>query len=162
MLEFQLSNVIFTILNLLILYFFLRKFLFARVNAILEQRAKLIQEQLDDAQQEKAQAQALQEEYEEKLSSARQEATQLVEDAKVQAQRAYESRMTQAEHDARRFQAEAEARSEVQRREMLRGIRQEVARLAVLAAAQVSCKELDQASDRAIVEEFLAEAGDRT
>lgn len=162
MLEFQLSNVIFTILNLLILYFFLRKFLFARVNAILEQRAKLIQEQLDDAQQEKAQAQALQEEYEEKLSSARQEAAQLVEDAKVQAQRAYESRMTQAEHDARRFQAEAEARSEVQRREMLRGIRQEVARLAVLAAAQVSRKELDQASDRAIVEEFLAEAGDRT
>ena len=39
MLDFQLSTVIFTVLNLLILYVVLRKLLFGRVNRILEERA---------------------------------------------------------------------------------------------------------------------------
>ena len=40
MLDFQLSTIVFTIVNLLVLYGFLRKFLFGRVNAVLEQREK--------------------------------------------------------------------------------------------------------------------------
>ena len=43
MLDFQLSTIVFTIINLLVLYLFLKKFLFGRVNAVLEQREKLIQ-----------------------------------------------------------------------------------------------------------------------
>ena len=35
MLDFQPSTIIFTIINLLVLYFFFRKFLFGRVNAML-------------------------------------------------------------------------------------------------------------------------------
>ena len=57
MLDFQLSTILFTIINLLILYLFLRKFLFGRVNAVLEQRQNLIQEQLDTAETQKKQAQ---------------------------------------------------------------------------------------------------------
>ena len=79
MLDFQLSTIIFTIINLLVLYLFLRKFLFGRVNAVLEERAKLIQEQLDAAEQGKAQVQALQDQYEEKLSGAREEAARTPE-----------------------------------------------------------------------------------
>ena len=162
MLDFQLSTIIFTIINLLVLYLFLRKFLFGRVNAVLEERAKLIQEQLDAAEQGKAQVQALQDQYEEKLSGAREEAARIVSDAQLRAQRAYDDRVAQAGAESRRIQAEAEARIATQRQEMLRGVRQEVAQLAVLAASQVARKELDRESDRAMVEEFLAEAGERT
>ena len=42
MLDFQLSTIVFTIINLLVLYLILRKLLFGRVNAVLEQREKLI------------------------------------------------------------------------------------------------------------------------
>ncbi len=42
MLDFQPWTIFFTIVNLLILYFFFRKFLFGRVNAVLEQREALI------------------------------------------------------------------------------------------------------------------------
>ena len=162
MLDFQLSTIIFTIINLLVLYLFLRKFLFGRVNAVLEERAKLIQEQLDAAEQGKAQVQALQDQYEEKLSGAREEAARIVSDAQLRAQRAYDDRVAQAGAESRRIQAEAEARIATQRQEMLRGIRKEVAQLAVLAASQVARKDLDRETDRAMVEEFLSEAGERT
>ena len=162
MLDFQLSTIIFTIINLLVLYLFLRKFLFGRVNAVLEERAKLIQEQLDAAEQGKAQVQALQDQYEEKLSGAREEAARIVSDAQLRAQRAYDDQVAQAGAESRRILAEAEARIATQRQEMLRGVRKEVAQLAVLAASQVARKDLDRETDRAMVEEFLSEAGERT
>lgn len=162
MLDIQPSTIIFTIINLLVLYFFFRKFLFGRVNAVLEERAKLIQEQLDAAEQGKAQVQALQDQYEEKLSGAREEAARIVSDAQLRAQRAYDDRVAQAGAESRRIQAEAEARIATQRQEMLRGVRKEVAQLAVLAASQVARKDLDRETDRAMVEEFLSEAGERT
>ena len=141
---------------------FLKKFLFGRVNAVLEQREKLIQEQVEAAEAGKTQAQALQDQYEQKLSGAREEAEKIVSDAKVRAQKAYEDQMAQAQAEAKRVQAEAEARIATQRQEMLRGVRQEVAQLAVLAASQVARKDLDRETDRAMVEEFLSEAGERT
>ena len=39
MLDFQVSTIVFTVINLLVLYFILRKLLFGRVNPVLEQRA---------------------------------------------------------------------------------------------------------------------------
>lgn len=162
MLDFQLSTIVFTIINLLVLYLFLKKFLFGRVNAVLEQREKLIQEQVEAAEAGKTQAQALQDQYEQKLSGAREEAEKIVSDAKVRAQKAYDDQMAQAQAEAKRVQAEAEARIATQRQEMLRGVRREVAQLAVLAASQVARKDLDRETDRAMVEEFLSEAGERT
>ena len=64
MLEFHLSNILFTILNLLVLYAFLRKFLFGRVNAVLEARAALIKEQLASAEEQSRQAEARKSAYE--------------------------------------------------------------------------------------------------
>ena len=162
MLDFQLSTIVFTILNLLILYAFLRKFLFGRVNAVMEEREKLIQEQIASAEAGNTKAQALQDQYEQKLSGAREEAEKIVSDAKARAQRTYDEQVAQAQAEARRIQTEAEARIATERQEMLRGVRKEVAQLAVLAASQVAGRDLDQEADRAIVKEFLSEAGERT
>ena len=162
MLEFEPSTIIFTIINLLVLYVILRKFLFGSVNAILEQREKLIQDQIQAAEAGRNEVQELQEQYEQKLAGAREEAEKIVSDAKARAQQAYADQLSQAEADAKRVRREAEAQIANQRQEMLRGVRQEVAQLAVLAASQVARKELDRESDRAMVEEFLAEAGERT
>ena len=162
MLDFQLSTIVFTILNLLILYAFLRKFLFGRVNAVMEEREKLIQEQIASAEAGNTKAQALQDQYEQKLSGAREEAEKIVSDAKARAQRTYDEQVAQAQAEARRIQTEAETRIATERQEMLRGVRKEVAQLAVLAASQVARKDLDRETDRAMVEEFLSEAGERT
>ncbi|MFR6185821.1 MAG: ATP synthase F0 subunit B [Lawsonibacter sp.] len=63
MLDFQLSTVIFTVLNLLILYVVLRKLLFGRVNRILEERAALVEKELSSAERQKAQAEEMRKEY---------------------------------------------------------------------------------------------------
>ena len=147
MLDFQVSTIVFTVINLLVLYFILRKLLFGRVNAVLEQRAARVKETIDSAEASKCQAEELRAEYEDKLTDARQEAAKLVADAQNRAQRAYEAKM-----------ADAEIASE--RDAMLRGARNEVASLALLAAAKVAQRPTED-GDWALVDSFLAEVGEQ-
>lgn len=161
MLDFQPWTIFFTIVNLLVLYFFFRKFLFGRVNAVLEQREALIRTQVAEAEQNKAEAEKSRREYEARLAGARQEAADLVADAKRRADEAYADRLAQAEADAKKAAEEAEARIAAERGEMLRSARGEVARLAVMAATEVAGKRLDTDSDRALAEEFLAKVGEQ-
>ena len=161
MLEFHLSTLLFTVVNLLVLYAFLRKFLFGKVNAVLEERAALVRGELASAQEQNRQAEERKARYEEQLSSARQEAAELVASAQTWAQRAYETRLAQAEADAKRLRSEAEAQIASERDAMLRGARSEVASLALLAAAKVAGRALDRSDDQALVDDFLAEVGER-
>lgn len=161
MLEFHVSTILFTIINLLVLYVFLRKFLFGRINAVLEQRSALVKGEIDSAEENSRQAQELKAQYEEKLTDARQEAAKIVADAQNRAQRAYEGKLAQAEDDAKRLRGEAEARIASEREAMLRGARSEVASLALMAAAKVAGKAMDSADDTALVDAFLSEVGER-
>lgn len=162
MLEFHLSNILFTIINLLVLYAFLRKFLFGRVNAVLEARAALVKEQITSAEENNRQALELKTQYEAKLTDARQEAAKLMADAQNRAQRAYEGKLAQAESDAKQVRTQAEAQIAAERMAMLRDARNEVASLALLAAAKVAERAVDEAGDQAMVDEFLTEVGEQT
>ena len=162
MLEFEVSTIVFTVINLLVLYVILRKLLFGRVNAVLEQRAALVREELESAQIQHSQAEELRSEYEAKLADARQEASKLVADAQNRAQRAYEARLSQAVTDANQVHSQGQAQIAEERKAMLRGARNEVAALALLAAGKVAGQAMDSAAEQAMVESFLAEVGDRT
>ena len=161
MLEFHLSTILFTIINLLVLFFLLKKFLFGRVNAVLEQRAALVKSEISSAEENNRQAEALKAQYEGKLTDARHEAAKIVADAQNRAQRVYEGKMAEAETDAKRLRSEAEAQIAEQRDAMLRGARNEVASLALLAAAKVAQRSMDDADDRAFVDTFLSEVGEQ-
>ena len=161
MLEFHLSTILFTIINLLILFFLLKKFLFGRVNAVLEQRAALVKGEISSAEENNRQAEALKAQYEDKLTDARHEAAKIVADAQNRAQRVYEGKMAEAETDAKRLRSEAEAQIAEQRDAMLRGARNEVASLALLAAAKVTQRSMDGDDDKAFVDTFLSEVGEQ-
>lgn len=161
MLEFHLSTILFTIVNLLILFLLMKKFLFARVNAVLEQRAALVKSEIASAEDNNRQAQELKTQYESKLTDARHEAAKIVADAQNRAQRVYEGKMAEAETDAKRLHSQAEAQIRTERDTMLRGARNEVASLALLAAAKVAQRSMDSADDKALVDTFLSEVGEQ-
>ena len=73
MLDFQPWTIFFTIVNLLILYFFFRKLLFGRINAVLEQREQLIRSQVEEAEKSNADAQQTAAEAEARIAAERSE-----------------------------------------------------------------------------------------
>lgn len=160
MLDLDLWTVLWTGINLVVLYLLMRHFLFQPVTNLMEQRTKAIEEGIAQAQEAKQAAQTLQEQSEAQLAQVRGQADQIVAQAKQQGQREYDQIIASAQADAQAIRADAQQQVEAERRQMLQDAQQQVAALALLAAAKVSGHAMDQAGDQELVEDFLREAGD--
>jgi len=159
-LNFSPYTILFTIINLLVLWLFLKHFLFEKVTAILDRRAQAIRSDQDAAAQEKQQAEQLHQKYEQQLAQTQQESMDLLAQSKAQAQKEYTAILDGAQADARTLMETTRRQLQAERESMIRGARKEVAQLALLAAAKVAQSELDQKNDLALVDSFLSESGD--
>ena len=66
-------NLVLTIINLIVLYLILRKFLFRPVMDIMEKREKMIADGISHANEEQDKAHALKKQYEDALNGAKEE-----------------------------------------------------------------------------------------
>lgn len=64
-------GIIWPIVNIVVFYLLLRKFLFGPVSEVMEKRKKMISSDLDDAAQTKAEAEEIKQEYEKTLHRQR-------------------------------------------------------------------------------------------
>lgn len=155
MLEIDPYTILWTVVNLLVLYLLMRKFLFGPVNAILDSRAKAIEDGLSQARSQQEEAQQLRSQYEEKLAQSREEAGQIIAQARSQSDELYQRTLAEAQSEAKKLLEESQARSRRDRENMLRSVRQEVADLAVMAAKKVAV------NGNEAIDEFLQEAGEQ-
>ena len=72
----------------------------------------------------------------------------------------YQNRVGKAQSDAQRILDAGSEQLDRERRDMLDGVRSEVASLAILAAEHLSAGTHDYKEDQALLESFLAEVGD--
>ena len=153
------SDVIYTLINIVILAVLLRIFLWKPVLGILEKRRETIRNDLDQAARTNQEAQAVKAEYETALTGARQESAALVEQARAQAAEKYQTIVAQAQADANAIRAQARADAQAQKDQALSEARNELADLAVLAAAKLLGGTVDEITDRRILDQWLAETG---
>ena len=78
-------NLVFTIINLIVLYLLMKKFLFGPIIAVMEKRKAMIDEQFASAEKTTAEANQLKGQYEDALKSAKEESFSIVEQAKDEA-----------------------------------------------------------------------------
>ena len=72
-------NILWTVVNLLVLYLVFKKFLFKPVMKVINAREDMIKQQFDDAKKSQEEADALKASYDEKLESAKTEADAALE-----------------------------------------------------------------------------------
>ena len=152
-------NIVWTIVNILVLFLLLKHFLFKPITEMMQSRTAEIENNLKDAEDQKQKASELTAQYEEKLQGAHAEAAQIVSEARQRGQREYDAILKTAGQDAQKEQERARADMEREREEMLRGVQENVTELVLLTASKLSQKELDEESDRKLVDSFLSEAG---
>ena len=152
-------NIVWTIVNILVLFLLLKHFLFKPITEMMESRTAEIENNLKDAEDQKQKASELTAQYEEKLQGAHAEAAQIVSEARQRGQREYDAILKTAGQDAQKEQERARADMEREREEMLRGVQENVTELVLLTASKLSQQELDEESDRKLVDSFLSEAG---
>ena len=149
-------NIVWTIVNILVLFLLLKHFLFKPITEMMESRTAEIENNLKDAEDQKQKASELTAQYEEKLQGAHAEAAQIVSEARQRGQREYDAILKTAGQDAQKEQERARADMEREREEMLRGVQENVTELVLLTASKLSQKELDEESDRKLVDTLCA------
>ena len=159
MLDFDVWTIVFSVINILVLFFFLKKFLFGRVNAMLEKRAQMVQADLDQAKQSTQEAEQLKSEYEATLQGARDEAKKLIATAQQTARAQGDQITAQAQQQADSMMAEAQKEIERERRQTLDGVQGEIADLALAAASKLMEQKVDDQTNRDLVNAFLSEEG---
>ncbi len=152
-------NILWVVINLLILFLLLKKFLFGPVTQMMDKREQLIKDDLDNAANAKAEADKLKTDYEDTLKNAHNEAIEITNKAKENAAKECDMMIADAREESAKILKDAEIAAANQKAKALDSAKVEIADLAVLAAAKVLKKNTDEKSDKQIAEGFLSEVG---
>ena len=146
-------------INLLIFYCLLIKFLFKPVLGMMERREQMIKDDLDKAKKASEEAEQMKSEYETKLSEAQAEAVKITTTAKQRADRESAEIVEDAKAEAAHIIADAQKTIERDRDAAMSAAKEQIAGLAVMAASRVLEKNIDEESNREFAEQLLAEVG---
>lgn len=149
-----------TIINLFIQIYFIKKFLFKPVNDILEKRRQLADQEIRDAREAKASADAAKAEYDESLAKAHAEAARIVQDAQKQAQARAEAVVREAEQQAVDIKARAEQDIAQERKKAINEVKNEIGGLAMDIAGKVVEKEIHEDDHKKLIDEFIKNVGE--
>lgn len=150
---------VFVIINLLVLYFILKRLLFKPVTQFMENRAKSIKDAIDSADKDKGEAAQLKQKYEEQLRAAKDEADRILNDARNRGNKEYDAIVGAARKDAEGVLAKAREEIAHERAQMLKEVKGQVAGLALVIASRVIEANMDTESNKALVNKFIDEAG---
>ena len=157
----NLWQIVISLLNLLIMFLILKKFLFKPVSKMLADRQNQVDEVYAAADKDRSEAGSMRKEYETRLAAAREEADSIVRDAKQTAQRTGDAIVAEANAQAAHNKQRAEHEIEVERRQMLADVRGEISDMAVAIAGKVVERELNADDHASLVDEFIRNVGDQ-
>ena len=150
------SEIIVGFIAFSLLYLVLRKAVVPKFEKAFTDRTHAIQGGIERAEQAQLEAQRALAQYTEQLSSAREEAQTLREEARVQGAAIVEELRAKAQEEAARITAAAHASIEAERQQAVTSLRNEVGALAVELASKIVGEALDdQARQSRIVDRFL-------
>ena len=153
------STIIFTLINTLIIFLIFRIFLFKPVCKILDKRKELAASEIDEARKAKESAQKAEEEYTARLADAKSEASEIVKQATLRAQKREEEIVGEANKKAAEIRLKAEETIERDKQRAINDIKNEISEIVVMAAGKVVEKEISVSDNEEIISKFLEEVG---
>lgn len=148
-----------SIVQFLLLYWLLRRFLWGPVSKALDDRARRIREGLDMAEAARAERERMKAEVERLLAQARAQAGELAERTTKAAEAAAAQIRSEAQADAERIRERGRGDAQSLHDQALAQLRGEVADMVVAAASRILGREVTADQHRALIERSLDEAG---
>ncbi len=153
------KEIIIDIINIIVLFLFLKKFLFKPVTEMMDKRASLITSNIQDSEDKKTEAYQLKADFEEELKHAGEQASVIIKEARERAELEYNRKLQEARDEAGRVRDEAEKIIELDRKKSMDSAQAEIAGLALLAAAKVIGKNVDDDTNKQYLGDLLKEVG---
>lgn len=150
-----LGNTLWYIIVFAILLVLVKHYAWGPVSEMMEKRRQKVISDLDSAADNRKKAEILANEREAALKNSRQEATQILSDAKANAQKASSQIVAEANDDAASIHEKAEADAAQAKAEALDEARTQVADISVTIAEKVIAKNLSADDQKDLVDQFI-------
>lgn len=137
MLSINFWNILWTVVNLLVLYVVFRKFLYQRVMNVIEAREEMVKKQFDDAKKSEEDANKLKADYEARLSDARTEADQIIIGARARAEEEHARSVEKTREETEHMLEKAKEDIANEQEKAQQAAQAEIAKLAVIAARKI-------------------------
>lgn len=155
------GTVIVQLVTFIVLLALLKKFAWGPLKEVMDKRERDINKDIDDAEQAKLNAQKLEEQNKQKLKDTQEEVHKILEDAKVQARQQQDQIIQEAQERANGMIETAQSEINSEKERALADINNQVSELSVLIASKVLRKEISEQDQKALVDKYLKEAGDK-
>lgn len=154
-------NLLFTVINLLLLFVLMKIFLFKPVKNIIAQRQAEADKQFNEAAKKQAEADGLKAQYETSIANAKAEQTNAMQETMRHADAEYNRIVGDAKDTAKQIKEDAISEAESQKTQILKKAEKEIADMVVEATVKVVCEKTGSDVDNSLYNEFLNKAGDR-
>lgn len=157
MLNTEWGLMVWTLITFGLAVFVLWKFAFGPLQRIIDERRARIQQSMDAAEQTRAEALALLDEYKQTLARVRGEAEEILENSRSAGEATKAELIAEARGQAERVLARAHEQIERETRAALRELKAQVAELTLLATEKVTARSLTEDDQRRLIDEAVAE-----
>lgn len=153
-------NLLFAIINIIVLFLLLRKFLIKPVRNIMEKRDEMIRSGLENARKSQSDAELMKQEYEEKLKNAGDISAGIISDAKKEAEARSKNILDEANAKADNILNSARENAETAKIKAVSEAKEQIADLAAEMARKLVTTSKDSNFDSGEYDRFIRETGD--
>ena len=153
-------NIIWTFVDLIVLYVLMKKYLFARVQKVLDQRQEMIQGQMDHAKEQEALANQNLQQAQETVENATKEAREKAQRILEAASKKEKEQLQASEKEAKRILISSRKQAEQERKKLLADTQDEMVTIAMLAARKAVGNNINEEKEKALFEDLLKKVGE--
>ncbi len=147
---------VWTLVIFLVLLFILSKYAFKPITKAVEDREHALQEAIDAAQRDRDEASRLLEDQRDQINAARDEAQKIIASAHAAAEQVRTKLIDSTHAETAELLDRARREIDAERDRAIADLRREAVDLAIAGASRVIGKNLDDTTNRQLVESFLA------
>lgn len=153
-------NLLFTVINLLVLFVAMKIFLFKPIQKIIDERQRLADEQFNEAAAKQKAADDMKEQLEISKSKVEEERKQVIADARRSTDEECQRLLKNARKEAEEIKKDAISEAENKKAQIIKKAEQEIADMVIDAAVKVVGEKKGADVDSALYDKFLDKAGD--
>lgn len=153
---------VFQLVNTLIIFFILKKYLYKPTRSFMDNRTKSIEDAMNEAVNKGKEAEAVLASYQEKLDNIKEERNEIIRDASKRAEQRGDEIVKKAQEEAQKIVEKANNDIQRERQKAMNEMKDQMAALVILAASKVIEKELNVDVHQKMIKEFIDEVGEAT
>ncbi len=153
-------TMIFTFCNLLIVFWFAKRFLLGPIKKMIDSRQAEIDGMYEDAEKSRAEGDRYREEYEQKLEAVQLESEAIMRESVKNARQREEAIVKEAREEASAILRRADEQIEMEKRQAVNDIKDEVSDMAVNIAGAVLGRDVKAEEHAELIDSFIDRLGE--